>query len=207
MTPFLWCRVRGTRKELSAACCRIALSKSISRAAPGALLARRQRRAQPLKARPAHAGPRHSAHDDQGSSYGMQAGAGHCHRPWLPIVQFAATASMALPAGRVACDRLRRPLTRRPLPRSSAPARAMAEPGLTVPMAQAQRPGRAHCPVFFVRSPHDLHPISTYLPVAQGRGAYGRLWTPPQPHRPGSQDRQERRCDKATEVEVLSGPS
>ena len=81
------------------------------------------------------------------------------------------------------------------------------EPGLTVPMAQARRPGRAHCRVFFVRSPHDLHPISTYLPVAQGRGAYGRLWTPPQPHRPGSQDRQERRCDKATEMEVLPGPS
>ena len=46
----------------------------------------------------------------------MQTGAGRCHRPRLPIVQFAATASMALPAGRVACDRLHRPLTRRPLP-------------------------------------------------------------------------------------------
>lgn len=160
-----------------------------------------------LVARPAHAGPHHSAHDDQGSSYGMQAGAGRCHRPWLPIVQFAATASMALPAGRVACDRLRRPLTRRPLPRSSAPAPAMDRTRSTVPMAQARRPGRAHCRVFFVRSPHDLHPISTYLPVAQGRGAYSRLCTPPQPHRPGSQDRQERRCDKATEVEVLPGPS
>jgi len=141
------------------------------------------------EAPPAHAGPHHLARGDHGSSYGMQTGAGRCHRPRLPIVQFAATASMALPAGRVACDRLRRPLTRRPLPRSLAPARAMDRTRSYCAMAQARHPGRAHCRVFFVRSPHDLHPISTYLPVAQQRGAYGRLRTPPQSHRPGVQDR------------------
>jgi hypothetical protein len=126
------------------------------------------RRAQPFeRARPAHAGPHHSGRDDQGSSYGMQTGAGRCHRHRLPIVQFAATASMALPAGCVACDRLRRPLTRRPLPRSSAPARAMdrTRPLFSVLKSGSARRGVAPTPL--ARRPcEETSPIAFAAPAA-----------------------------------------
>jgi hypothetical protein len=67
------------------------------KAAPAAPLARRQRRAQPWEARPAHAGPHSPGYADQRKSHGRQAGE-HSRLPRRTIVPLPA-AALGRPAG------------------------------------------------------------------------------------------------------------
>ena len=93
-----------------------------SKAAPAAPLARRQRRALALaRPRPAHAGPKPQSGDPAGS-HGRQHGV-RASVALAPDCPARGHSVEVAPYGRVACDRLRRTSTRRPLARNLADAR------------------------------------------------------------------------------------